>query len=111
MEAEEPRGEPSHGVFRLITEGTGRFNLTQGAIGTAVGIGASLSQTVAGSIVLHLGYNAGVLFLAGIASAAFGILFFLMPERAGPSRRTRERADRSQRFRYLMSRASLPFSL
>jgi len=67
-------------VIADLTRGTGRFNLTLGAISTAVGIGASLSQVIAGAIVHHLGFNAGFLFLAAIASAAFGILFFFMPE-------------------------------
>ena len=67
-------------VIADLTRGTGRFNLTLGAISTAVGIGASLSQVIAGAIVHHLGFNAGFLFLAAIASTAFGILFFFMPE-------------------------------
>src|ERR1039458_3760027 len=67
-------------VIADLTKGTGRFNLTLGAIGTAVGIGASLSQVIAGSIVHHFGSNTGFLFLAAVASAAFGILFFFMPE-------------------------------
>jgi predicted MFS family arabinose efflux permease len=67
-------------VIADLTQGTGRFNVTQGAIGTAVGIGASLSQVIAGSIAHHLGNNAGFLFLASIALVAFVILFFFMPE-------------------------------
>ena len=67
-------------VIADLTQGSGRFNLTLGAISTAVGIGASLSQVIAGSIVHHLGSNAGFLFLAAVASAAFGILYFFMPE-------------------------------
>ena len=67
-------------VIADLTQGTGRFNLTLGAISTAVGIGASLSQVIAGSIVHHFGSNAGFLFLAAVASAAFGILYFFMPE-------------------------------
>jgi predicted MFS family arabinose efflux permease len=67
-------------VIADLTRGSGRFNLTLGAISTAVGIGASLSQVIAGSIVHHFGSNAGFLFLASVASAAFGILYFLMPE-------------------------------
>src|ERR1700691_4527317 len=51
-----------------------------GAISTAVGIGAALSQMIAGSIVHHFSFNAGFLFLAAIAAVAFGILYFLMPE-------------------------------
>jgi MFS family permease len=67
-------------VIADLTQGTGRFNLTLGAISTAVGIGASLSQGIAGSIVHHFGSNTGFLFLAAVAAAAFGVLYFLMPE-------------------------------
>jgi MFS family permease len=67
-------------VIADLTRGTGRFNLTLGAISTAVGIGASLSQVIAGSIVHHFSSNAGFLFLGAVASAAFGILYFFMPE-------------------------------
>ena len=67
-------------VIADLTQGTGRFNLTLGAISTAVGIGAALSQTIAGSIVHHFGFDTGFLFLGAIASAAFGILYFSMPE-------------------------------
>jgi predicted MFS family arabinose efflux permease len=69
-------------VIADLTQGTGRFNLTLGAITTAVGIGASLSQVVAGSIVHHFGSDAGFLFLAVVAAAAFGILYLFMPETA-----------------------------
>ncbi len=67
-------------VIADLTRGTGRFNFTLGAIGTAVGIGAALSQAVAGSIVHHFGSSAGFLFLAAVASAAFGIFYLFMPE-------------------------------
>ena len=67
-------------VIADLRRGTGRFNLTLGAISTAVGIGAALSQTIAGSIVHHFGFDTGFLFLGAIASAAFGILYFSMPE-------------------------------
>jgi predicted MFS family arabinose efflux permease len=67
-------------VIADLTRGTGRFNLTLGAITTAVGIGAALSQTIAGSLVHRLGSRAGFLFLAGIASVALAILYFFMPE-------------------------------
>jgi predicted MFS family arabinose efflux permease len=35
---------------------------------------------IAGGIVHHAGFRAGFLFLATVASAAFGILYFFMPE-------------------------------
>jgi len=67
-------------VIADVTQGSGRFNLTLGAISTAVGIGAALSQTIAGSIVHHWNFNVGFVFLAAVAAAAFGILYFFMPE-------------------------------
>jgi MFS family permease len=67
-------------VIADLTRGSGRFNVTLGAIATAVGIGASLSQTIAGTIVHHFSFDAGFLFLAAIAAVAFGILYFFMPE-------------------------------
>lgn len=67
-------------VIADLTRGTGRFNLAQGAIATAVGIGASLSQVIAGAIVQHTSYRTGFLFLAAIATLAFGILWLFMPE-------------------------------
>ncbi|MGA2674209.1 MAG: MFS transporter [Terracidiphilus sp.] len=67
-------------VIADLTRGTGRFNLTLGAIATAVGIGAALSQVIAGSIVHHMGFRAGFLFLAAVALAAFAILYLFMPE-------------------------------
>lgn len=67
-------------VIADLTRGTGRFNLTQGAIFTALGIGASLSQFIAGTIVNHSSYRVGFLFLTVIALAAFLLLLFGMPE-------------------------------
>ncbi|MGA9721275.1 MAG: MFS transporter [Candidatus Binatus sp.] len=67
-------------VIADLTRGTGRFNLTLGAIATAVGIGAALSQTIAGAIVHDFSDRAGFLFLASVAAAAFAILWLLMPE-------------------------------
>jgi len=75
-------------VIADLTRGTGRFNLTLGAITTAVGIGASLSQLVAGSIVHHVGSHAGFLFLAAVATTAFAILYFVMPETRNTSPQT-----------------------
>ena len=80
-------------VIADLTDGTGRFNLTLGAVTTAVGIGAALSQSVAGAIVHHAGYHAGFLFLAAVAAAAFVLLCGWMPEtRAGQSAPTRAMA-------------------
>lgn len=67
-------------VIADLTRGTGRFNFTLGAISSAVGIGASLSQITAGSIVKGYGYSVGFVFLALVAFIAFNILYFFMPE-------------------------------
>jgi MFS family permease len=67
-------------VIADLTRGSGRFNLTLGAISTAVGIGAALSQTIAGTIVHHFNFDAGFLFLGAVAASAFSILYFFMPE-------------------------------
>jgi predicted MFS family arabinose efflux permease len=83
-------------VIADLTRGTGRFNLTLGAINAAVGIGASLSQVIAGSIVHHFDFRIGFLFLAAVAAAGFFTLFFFMPEtrgaRAAPEVSTRRSA-------------------
>lgn len=67
-------------VVADLTRGTGRFNMTLGAIAAAVGIGASLSQVIAGVIVHHAGFHVGFLFLSAIALAAFMLLYRWMPE-------------------------------
>lgn len=63
-----------------ITRGTGRFNLAQGIVGTAVGIGASISPTLAGYLTDHFGSSAAFFGLAVIAAAAFTAVWALMPE-------------------------------
>jgi MFS family permease len=63
-----------------LTRGTGRFNVAQGAIITAQGIGAALSTTLAGIVVVQAGYSAAFLTLAGVAIVGLGIYFFVMPE-------------------------------
>jgi predicted MFS family arabinose efflux permease len=67
-------------VIKDRTQGTGRFNLASGALATMVGIGAALSMTVGGTLIQRLGYRASFLGLAGIALAAFGLLWFTIPE-------------------------------
>jgi MFS family permease len=63
-----------------LMRGTGRFNVAQGAVITGQGIGAALSTTFAGIIVVHAGYSAAFLALAGIAAAGLALYFFTMPE-------------------------------
>ncbi len=67
-------------VVADLTRGSGRFNLTLGAITTTVGVGASLSQALAGSVAQHAGFRAAFLLLSAVAALAFSLLYFAMPE-------------------------------
>jgi len=67
-------------VVADLTRGTGHFNLGQGILGTAIGIGASLSATLAGYVTDHFGSRPAFATLAAIALAGFTVLWFLMPE-------------------------------
>jgi MFS family permease len=57
-------------IIADITRGTGRFNLAQGIVGSGIGIGASLSTTLAGWISDRLGSSVAFLGLACIGGAA-----------------------------------------
>jgi MFS family permease len=63
-----------------LTRGTGHFNLGQGIVGTFVGIGASISATLAGLISDRFGSPWAFAGLAVIALAGFAAVFLLMPE-------------------------------
>ena len=67
-------------VVKDRTQGTGRFNVAAGSLATMVGIGAALSTTIGGVLIQHLGYRASFLGLSGVASLAFGMLWFAIPE-------------------------------
>ena len=76
-------------LFPLIVadlmEGTGRFNVALGAVMTAQGIGASLSTTLAGLIVVKAGYSAAFLALAAIAGTGLALFWLAMPETWRPN--------------------------
>jgi predicted MFS family arabinose efflux permease len=63
-----------------LTRGSGRFNLAQGIVGTAVGIGASISPTVAGYLTDHFSSRVAFLGLTGIALLGLLAVLALMPE-------------------------------
>ena len=67
-------------VVADLTRGTGHFNLGQGIVGTFVGIGASLSATLAGYITDRFGSAAAFMGLAAIAAIGFAVAWLLMPE-------------------------------
>jgi MFS family permease len=63
-----------------LTRGTGRFNLTQGLVGTMMGIGASLSPTLAGYITDTYSSSTAFFSLAAIALCGLTLVALLMPE-------------------------------
>jgi MFS family permease len=67
-----------------VTRGTGRFNFAQGFVGAAVGIGASLSTTIAGYTIDHFGSTAAFLSLAALGAAGVAMVAALMPETRPP---------------------------
>jgi MFS family permease len=88
------------GIFRALlslvvadlTRGTGRFNVSQGAITTAPGIGVALSMTFAGFIVVSAGYSPAFLFLAAVAGVGLAVVWIAMPETLDSATRQGERA-------------------
>nr|WP_235998572.1 MFS transporter [Hymenobacter sp. BT559] len=67
-------------IIADLTKGTGRFNAAQGAIATAQGIGAFLSNSVAGYLAKTHGDNFTFYVLASIAAVGFVVFLLLMPE-------------------------------
>jgi len=62
------------------TRATGRFNLVQGSLATAVGIGAALSTTFGGKLIQYFSYRISFLSLGAIAVLAFILLWTAIPE-------------------------------
>jgi predicted MFS family arabinose efflux permease len=74
-------------VIADLTRGTGRFNLAQGVVGVAIGIGASLSPTIGGFVADRFGNEAAFLCLTAAALAAVAIVYAWMPETRPPDGR------------------------
>lgn len=63
-----------------IAFGSGHFNLAQGVVGTATGIGASLSNVLAGYVSDHLGHGMAFIGLSAIGCIGLCLILFVMPE-------------------------------
>ncbi len=63
-----------------VAYGSGHFNLAQGVVGTATGIGASLSTVLAGYISDTFGSSVAFIGLAGIAALGLTVIWAFMPE-------------------------------
>src|SRR3984893_2132101 len=67
-------------VVADIAYGSGHFNLAQGIVGTATGIGASLSTVLAGYVSDRFGSSVAFAGLAGIAALGLAMIWLVMPE-------------------------------
>ena len=67
-------------VLADISRGTGRFNLAQGIVGCATGLGAASSTIGAGYLADHFGVAVAFAGLAGTGALAFLFLLVMMPE-------------------------------
>ena len=63
-----------------VAFGSGRFSLAQGIVGTATGIGASLSTIVAGFVADKFGAPVAFVGLAGVAALGLLMIWTIMPE-------------------------------
>jgi MFS family permease len=71
-----------------LAEGSGRFNVTLGAVSTVFGVGAAFSPGLAGLVVQFAGYDAAFLALAVIAAGGY-LLAMRVPETGRASARQR----------------------
>ena len=62
------------------TRGTGRFNLVQGSLATAVGLGAALSTSFGGILIEHYSFRISFLALGAVAALAWTVLWLGVPE-------------------------------
>ncbi|PKA73035.1 putative MFS family arabinose efflux permease [Pseudomonas baetica] len=67
-------------MVKDLTHGTGHFNISLGALTTVFGLGAALSNGLAGFVVQGAGYSAAFLTLAAIAALAVILLWVGVPE-------------------------------
>jgi MFS family permease len=67
-------------VLADVMRGSGHYNLAQGVVGAAVGIGASLSTAIAGYIADRLGSAGAFMFLTAAGVAGLVVVVALMPE-------------------------------
>jgi hypothetical protein len=71
---------PYLSIYLLLTHGTGRFNVSLGALSTMWGVGAALSNVIAGWIVVAAGYDAAFISLGVVAAAGLTLYWAAGPE-------------------------------
>jgi MFS family permease len=75
-------------VLADVMRGTGRYNAARGVVGTVQGVGGSLSNAVAGWLVVRGGYDTAFLALSATALMAFLLVLLAMPETREATPRT-----------------------
>ena len=63
-----------------VSGNTGHFNLAQGAVGCAVGVGASISTTLAGYVSDRFDSQTAFLMMAGFSLMGLAAVALAMPE-------------------------------
>ena len=69
-------------VLADLMGGTGRYSLSRGIVGTVQGVGGSLSNVAAGTMVVWGGYSATFAVLSLVAALACCVVVLAMPETA-----------------------------
>jgi MFS family permease len=77
-------------VLADISRGTGRFNLAQGMLACATGLGAAASTAVAGYLASRFGTTVACMGLSAAALLAFLTVLIAMPETMPGDQSTRE---------------------
>jgi MFS family permease len=67
-------------IIADVSRATGHFNLAQGAVGSAVGVGASISTTLVGYVSDRFDSSTAFFMMAGIGFAGLAAVCFAMPE-------------------------------
>jgi MFS family permease len=67
-------------IIADVAGATGHFNLAQGAVGAAVGVGASISTTLAGYVSDRFDSPSAFLMMAGFAIVGLAAASLAMPE-------------------------------
>ncbi|MCF0059135.1 MFS transporter [Dyadobacter sp. CY356] len=71
-------------IIADLTKGSGHFNLANGILITAIGLGASLSNVTGGYIANMFSFRYAFLFLSAVAALAFVICLLFMKETYDP---------------------------
>jgi MFS family permease len=67
-------------IIADVSGNTGHFNLAQGAVGCAVGVGASISTTLAGYVSDRFDSSTAFLMMAGFGLLGLAAVSLTMPE-------------------------------